>query len=356
MSYLLAFILAMGISIALIPLIIHWARKRNIFDAHDERKIHSGNIPRLGGLAIYLGFLVGFCIAAFIIGRLYPSFAIPSVFWIIFGAGFGFHVLGLVDDLRGGLRARFKFLIQFLLAVVVVAAGYSFRVLELPFAPYRLELGFFGPVITVFWIVGLSNALNLIDGMDGLAGGIAMIGTAVWALFFFKTGQTFPALVTFVLCGAIGGFLFYNFPPASIFMGDSGSLFLGFILAVVPLLGAPTGQAESGLIQAVTICLIPVLDTFAAILRRWRLGVSFFTPDKYHVHHKLLNLGFQPRYILVIIYALCIGLGATVLVSIFVNPQLSFYLMMGGWAFCGCIFIVLHFLKEKKVRFFGKAE
>jgi UDP-GlcNAc:undecaprenyl-phosphate/decaprenyl-phosphate GlcNAc-1-phosphate transferase len=192
--------------------------------------------------------------------------------------------------------------------------------------------------------------------MDGLAGGIAMIGAAVWALFFFKTGQSLPALVALSACGAIGGFLFFNFPKASIFMGDSGSLFLGFVLAVVPLLGTPGNMAESGLIQAITICLIPILDTFAAMLRRMRLGVSFFTPDKFHVHHKLLNLGFQPRQILVIIYALCIGLGATVLVGIYVNPKLSFYLMMGGWVICGCIFIVLHFLKEKKVRLFGKEE
>jgi UDP-GlcNAc:undecaprenyl-phosphate GlcNAc-1-phosphate transferase len=356
MSYILAFILAMGVSTLLIPLITFWAHRRNIFDAHDERKIHTGNIPRLGGLGIYLGFLVGFCIAALIIARLFPSFTIPPVFWVIFGAGLGFHVLGLVDDLRGGLRARFKFFIQLILAIVVVVAGYRFSVLELPFAPYKLELGLFGPIITVLWIVGLSNALNLIDGMDGLAGGIAMIGTAIWAIFFFKTGQSLPALVALAACGAIGGFLFFNFPPASIFMGDSGSLFLGFVLAVVPLLGTAENQAESGLIQAITIGLIPILDTFAAMIRRWRLGVSFFTPDKYHVHHKLLNLGLQPRYILVIIYALCIGLGATVLVSIFVSPQLSFYLMMGGWAVCGCIFIVLHFLKEKKVRLFGKAE
>jgi UDP-GlcNAc:undecaprenyl-phosphate GlcNAc-1-phosphate transferase len=204
----------------------------------------------------------------------------------------------------------------------------------------------------VLWIVGIANAVNLLDGMDGLAGGISLIGVAVWAILFFKSGQSLPAQAACAAAGAILGFLFFNFPPASIFMGDSGSLFLGYLLAVLPLLGYSQNQMESGLVPAITVCLIPILDTFAAILRRWRRGVSFLTPDKYHVHHKLLNLGFSTRQILAIIYTLCIVLGACVLAGIYVSPFLSFVLMMAGWAVCGSIFVVLHFLKKNNIRLF----
>jgi UDP-GlcNAc:undecaprenyl-phosphate GlcNAc-1-phosphate transferase len=239
---------------------------------------------------------------------------------------------------------------QILFALLIVSVGYYFRVIEIPVAPYRLDLGLLGPAITFFWILGIANAINLIDGLDGLASGIALIGAGVWAVLYLKTGQILPALISISAVGAILGFLFYNFPPATIFMGDSGSLFLGFLLAVLPLLGGSGEKMETGLIPAITICLIPILDTFAAILRRWREGVSFFTADKFHLHHKLLNLGFNARQILAIIYSICTILGLAVLSAVYVNPTLSFWLMLAGWFGGAAIFILLHFLKERNIR------
>ena len=211
---------------------------------------------------------------------------IPLSFVLVLALGLGCHLLGLVDDFKN-LSARIKLGVQLLLAIAVVALGYSFSVIEIPVAPYRLELGFLGPIITVIWIVGITNALNLIDGMDGLASGIALIGSIVWAMLYLKTGHYLPALIALSAVGAIIGFLFFNFPPATIFMGDSGSLFLGFLLAILPLIGGKGTAMATGIVPAITICLIPILDTLAAMLRRARRGVSFFTADKFHLHHKL---------------------------------------------------------------------
>jgi UDP-GlcNAc:undecaprenyl-phosphate/decaprenyl-phosphate GlcNAc-1-phosphate transferase len=350
MTFLFTFVLAFLFVLALIPAIIYIARRRGWFDTVGGRKIHTGNIPRLGGVGIALGFLASYPLSLFLVRSIYPTQAPPSLsFWVLFASGYGFHLLGLVDDFKD-LKGRLKFLFQFLLALCVVLAGYSFKKIEIPVAPYKIELGLLGPAITVFWIIGISNAMNLIDGMDGLSGGIALIGSGVWAMLYLKSGQNIPALAAVAAGGACLGFLFYNFPPASIFMGDSGSLFLGYLFAVMPLMGSGSDAVETGLIPAVTICLIPLMDTFAAIIRRWRSHVSFFTADKYHLHHKLLNLGFAPRQILAIIYGLCTILGFATLTSVYVSPVLSFWLMLGGWVVVASIFVLLHFLKERHVR------
>jgi UDP-GlcNAc:undecaprenyl-phosphate GlcNAc-1-phosphate transferase len=351
MTFMLAFMLSVFLSLLFTPIVTHMAKKKGWFDSVGERKIHTGNIPRLGGMAISLGFFISFFLALLIINGIKPGTLQPDLrFFVLIAAGYGFHILGLVDDFKN-LRGRVKFLVQFLLAIAIVASGYYIRSVEIPVEPFRIDLGFWGPILTVIWIVGVTNALNLMDGMDGMASGVAFIGALVWTAVYLKTGQQLPALVALSMAGAIFGFLFFNFPPANIFMGDSGSLFLGFILSVLPLLGNSEAQMQTGLVPAITICLIPILDTFAAMIRRWRRGVSFFTPDKYHLHHKLLNLGFSPRQILAIIYSLCALLGCSVLVGVYVEPRLSFWLMTGAWAAFGAIFVLLHFLKEKKVRF-----
>jgi len=146
--------------------------------------------------------------------------------------------------------------------------------------------------------------------------------------------------------------VFFNFPPASIFMGDSGSLLLGYMLAVLPLLADGGTAGGMRLVPAITIVFIPILDTFAAMLRRWRRGVSFFTPDRYHVHHKLLGLGISTRSILVLIYGLSIILGASVLASVYADPKTSLILMFAGWLVSGGIFVALHFLNKHGVQFF----
>lgn len=355
MSFLLTFVLSFLACAAFLPIVLKIARANGWYDSTGGRKIHTGNIPRLGGVGMALAFFVTFLIVYAVyspLGKL-PS---PGLrFWFLLVIGLGFHLLGLADDFVD-LRGRLKFVIQILLGLAVIALGFGFTVIELPFPPFELRLGIFGPIITLLWIVGLCNAMNLIDGLDGLAGGVAFIGCALWAVLFYMQAQYLPAIVATAAGGAILGFLFFNFPPASIFMGDSGSLFLGFILAILPLLGNARSQGETGLLQAITISLVPLLDTVAAILRRWRHGVSFFTADRYHIHHKLLNLGFDIRQVLVIIYGLCMILGAAVLSTIYTSGTLGFIFMVLSWALVGGFFVVLHYLKENKVKLIRRGE
>jgi UDP-GlcNAc:undecaprenyl-phosphate GlcNAc-1-phosphate transferase len=355
MSYLLTFVISFLACAAFLPIVLKFAHANGWYDSTGGRKIHSGNVPRLGGVGMVLAFFV----TALLVYAVYNSLGkLPSPglrFWLLMAIGFGFHLLGLADDFMD-LRGRLKFVIQILLGLAVIALGYGFTVIELPFPPFELKLGLLGPVLTLLWIVGLCNAMNLIDGLDGLAGGVAFIGCAVWAVLFYMQAQYLPAIVATAAGGAILGFLFFNFPPAGIFMGDSGSLFLGFILAVLPLLGSARTQGETGLLQAITISLVPLLDTLAAILRRWRHGVSFFTGDRFHIHHKLLNLGFSIRQVLVIVYGLCMILGAAVLLTIYTGEALGFAFMILSWALVGGFFLVLHYLKENKVRLIRRGE
>jgi UDP-GlcNAc:undecaprenyl-phosphate GlcNAc-1-phosphate transferase len=355
MSYLLTFVFSFILSVGLIPLILRISRKRGWYDGKDARKLHEGDIPRLGGVGMAIGFFVS-------IIAVYSVFAamgrLPSVdwrFWAMLGIGAGFHVLGLLDDFLD-LRARLKFLVQVALALAVVVAGFGFTIIEVPFSPYIINLGILGPPITLLWIVGICNAINLMDGIDGLAGGVTFIAAAIWAVLFYKNFQYLPAMVATAAGGAILGFLFFNFPPANIFMGDSGSLLLGFILAVLPLLGGKWNQGTTGLLTAVTICFVPIMDTIAAVIRRWRAGLSFFTPDRFHVHHKLLNLGFSTRQVLAIVYALCVLAGASALCTIYLRDSLAFVFMVLSWALIGIFFIILHFLKENEVKLINRPD
>jgi len=355
MSYVLTFIISFLTAMAVVPTMIRMARIRGWYDSVGGRKLHKGKIPRLGGVGIACGFFVAVVIVYFIYNPLGKLRSPGMRFWLLMAVGAGYQILGLVDDFIG-LAARLKFVVQIALAIAVVALGYGFSYVEVPFAPYRLTLGVFGPAITVLWIVGVANAVNLIDGMDGLAGGLAFISSATWVVLFYMNAQYLPAIVATAAGGAILGFLFFNFPPANIFMGDSGSLFIGFLLAIVPLLGGVQYQGETGLLPAITICLIPLLDTVSAILRRWRIGVSFFTADRFHVHHKLLNLGFNVRQTLAILYGLDVLLSAAAVSTIYVSMRISFILMVTSWVLVLAFYLALHYLKQNEVKLIARPE
>lgn len=348
MSYLMTFVSAFILAIFILPFVLRLSHKRGWYDTTGGRKIHKGNVPRLGGIGVTYAFFISFLIVFAIFN---PPGRLPSPgyrFWLLLALGACCHALGLADDFRD-LRGKFKFAIQFLIAALIVGLGYWFRVVELPCAPYELSLGWVGMPLTVLWIVGIFNAINLIDGMDGLAGGLVFIACATWAVIFYMRAEYLPAMVATAAGGAIFGFLFFNFPPASIFMGDSGSLFLGFVLAILPLIGSGRHEGDTGLIQSVTICLIPIGDTIAAILRRWRLGVSFFTADRYHVHHKLLNLGLNTRQSLAIIYTLAVISGAAALSPLYFGPAASFAMMLSAWVFIFVVFMVMHYFKVNEI-------
>lgn len=350
MFILYSAVLACLQNLAFVPIIIWIARRNKWYDEVNERKIHKGNIPRLGGIGIFLSFAVTLCVASLVFIKDPANAPWGPKYWPVAISFIVIHFMGLADDFKN-LRARFRFAIQLCVAVLVVASGFRFDDIYLPFLDSEIALGWVAFPLSVIWIVGITNSINLIDGMDGLCGGISLLASCVYGIIYIEQGFLFPALTAFILAGAIAGYLFYNFPPAKIFMGDSGSTLLGFAIAVLPLMGKADIATGSGIgiWSAITITLIPIFDTFAAMWRRKRAGVSFFTADKYHLHHKLLNLGFSTRQILAITYASCLLLGTVAISSLYVDKYVNWILIMISWAIYAGLFFLLHYMKEKNV-------
>lgn len=337
---LLPALVAAALSLIGTPLILSIAHRRGWFDVPDDtRKIHTGAIPRLGGIAMFWAFIL-----ALLVSALMGAFQLEASLFVLLGGAAAIHAMGLADDFRN-LRAYFKFGVQLLVAIAVAAAGYRFE--YLPGFGSGIELGVFSWIITVVWIVGISNAINMIDGMDGLAGGISLIAALSFGGLHLALGQTGGAILAFALTGAIVGFLFFNFPPARIFMGDSGSLFLGYCLSVLPLLGTAAYPREFSFLAAGTIVAIPVLDVFAAILRRRRRGQGVMTPDREHLHHKLMDLGLDARQILALVYAAAIGLGVVGMLATVLLPGASVIALIAALAIATAAFVWLHYAKKR---------
>ena len=253
---------------------------------------------------------------------------------------------GAVDDVIN-LRARTKFLFQVAAALLIAIGGIQIDSVSLPYIG-RIHLGVLAVPITVLWFVGLTNAVNFIDGMDGLAGGIAAFAATGMAVIALLQGQLVTAVIALALLGALAGFLTYNLPPASIFMGDSGSHFLGFTLALLPLLGISRAASLGTLLVPVTLLLIPVLDVAAAIVRRTRARKPFWKPDRDHIHHKLLDLGLSDRKILVAVYSVCAYLAAVSITAVILPREMELFLVLVVWAGILVAYGVLTYLRKQR--------
>jgi len=339
----LSAMVAAVLSLVLVGLSIQLARKKGWFDNPDDpRKIHKGMVPRLGGPGIAIAFII-----SVVLFNRWFSVVIPFRYYVLAACAVALHIVGLLDDFKN-LRARFKFLVQLIAAGATVAAGFSFSTLSLPFLSAPIKLGAAGMAITVVWIVGMANAVNMIDGMDGLAGGVGLIAAASFGAIHIMLGNSQSAVVALSLAGALVGFLFFNFPKASIFMGDSGSLFLGYVLSVLPLLDGSQRPWLLGVMPAGTVLAVPIFDVFAAMIRRRRRGDSIMTPDREHLHHKLLDQGLEVRQILAIIYTICIGLGAVVAMGVYMTPSCATIIQAVALVILAGGFIVLHYYKERR--------
>lgn len=274
----------------MVPFVKKIAEHVGAMDIPNERKVHTKPMPRLGGLAIYFGFLLG-----------YMLFGEHSLIMnaILIGS-FIIVLTGVIDDIKP-LMAATKFIGQLAAALIVVCYGNLLLKDVSAFGIY-INFSWLSYPITVFFILGCINCMNLIDGLDGLAGGISAIyflTIGIIAAIGGSTGLDF--VLSFVMFGATLGFLVHNFYPASIFMGDSGSMFLGFIISVVALLGFKNVTMTS-LIIPLLVLAIPILDTLFAIIRRALKGQNIAKPDKFHIHHQLLNRNFSQRATVLIIY------------------------------------------------------
>lgn len=324
----LSLALAVVLSAILIPLIIAFCHKHQLYDRLNDRKIHSNSkMPRLGGVGIAVSFILTIVILRYLqIDAFEVAYGSYSLKPIIIGATIIF-LMGLFDDLID-LRALLKLALQAAAALIVMLAGYRFKYMIVPFGKGILNFGAFSYPLTFLWIVGITNAINLIDGIDGLAGGISGLVAMAFALFFMFTSNLLPAEICLALVGSLIGFLIFNLPPAKIFMGDSGSLFLGYVLAIIPLMSQYKGfqGSDIGVFSAATVLSIPILDTLMAIYRRWRAHKSFFSADRKHLHHRLLDMGIRPPRILLLLYSLTIVLGLVSLSSLFIPLSWSFTL------------------------------
>lgn len=287
LTLILCFLLTLGIT----PLVKKLAYKVGATDQPNVRKVHQKIMPRLGGLAIYIGFIAGFLI-------LRPED--PYAGAIILGSAV-ILLTGMADDIFE-LSPRLKLLGQLTAAFTVVLGGVQIEFINLPFGGV-LEFGMFSIPITILWIVGITNAINLIDGLDGLAAGVSTIGLATIGFMAMLKGDVFVMSLALILIVSTLGFLYFNFHPAKIFMGDTGALFLGYMIAVLSMLGFKNVTMIS-LIVPLIILGVPISDTFFAIIRRIVNKSPLSAPDKSHLHHCLLRIGFTHKQTVIIIYAI----------------------------------------------------
>ena len=298
--------------VLIMPLIMKIAKHVNALDIPNERKVHKTPMPRLGGLGIFFGFLLGY--------MLFCS-QTPQMISILIGS-FILIIVGMVDDINP-IKPMVKFAGQIVAAIIVVYYG---NVIMQDVSAYGLYINFgiLAKPITIIFILGIINCLNLIDGLDGLAGGISTIFFITISIIISIMGiyNGLDASLSLIMIGATLGFLVYNFHPAKIFMGDSGSMFLGYMIAVISLLGFKNVTLTSFLVP-VLILAIPILDTFFAIIRRLLKGESFAKADKEHFHHQILKMAGNQVKTVLIIYLIQILFSSASIVYVLRNPKLG---------------------------------
>ena len=316
-TILLSFLTAFFLTLLITPLVIRIAQRFGLVDHPTERKIHTVPIPRIGGLAIFSSFFLS--LGLLYLFRQYSDpilllFNDSRIFKFSIGAVIIF-ALGMVDDIRG-LSFKVKFAGQIFVGVVAWYCGLRIGTISFPFI-HSLSLGYFSLPATMFWFVLVINAINLVDGLDGLAAGIALF-VCLTMLFICapQSGLITTTLAFDCLAGCLLGFLRYNFNPATIFMGDSGSYFIGYSLAALSIAGSMKGQVATAMLIPVIAMGVPLFDALWAPLRRFVLGKKMFMPDMKHFHHNLVKMGYTQRRAVLFLYSVTIvlGLGAIMLV------------------------------------------
>lgn len=332
------FLIAGGIAFALTPLIRRLSLKFGWLDKPNWRKLNKKPMPLLGGIAIYLGFVIALVLCIF----KEPFTANLSKLLGLLGSSFIIVLVGIADDLKG-LTPRRKLLYQIMAATIVSLFGYTIIKISHPlggdsfYAPTFISIA-----VTIFWIVGFTNAINLLDGLDGLASGVVAIISG--SLFFaaIRINNPVMAILSIAIAGSSLGFLPHNFYPAKIFMGDSGSMFLGFTLSLISIEGAYKGATLTAILVPVIAMAVPTIDTGLSIIRRLLSGKGVFKADKEHIHHRLLLREGSQKKAVITLYSLTISFG---LIAVALSS------MKGVWAFFAIfitILLTLRWLKNSK--------
>jgi len=343
-TYLCVYLGSTFLALLITPLVIWVARKAKVLDSPDVRKVHLKSIPRIGGVAIFISAICLILPVLFlqnVIGDKFQDIQL-KIITLLSAAAFMFLV-GLIDDIKG-LRARIKLMAQLTAAIVVCSVG--IRIESVAIADWlTLNFGLFSWPLTLLWIVGVTNAVNLSDGLDGLAAGISAIACGVIAILAIQSGQAVMAVLMLAMLGSLSGFLVFNFNPAKIFMGDCGSLFLGFTIATASVMCASKSSAFVGLALPMLALGIPIFDTLFSMLRRFLERRSVFSPDRSHFHHHLLALGLTQRHVVLVIYALT-AIAASLGMFMMVTRNIQSLTIL----FCVLLLIVLVFRVVGSVR------
>ena len=260
---------------------------------------HVGVIPRIGGVGIALGLVATYLLCFFLLDEKDNK---SLMHYGVFAGAISAFLLGFIDDLCP-LGAKLKMLVQIGIGLAAYYCGLSIERVAVPLFGMEFQLGFFGLLVTVFWYVAMMNLINLVDGLDGLAGGIGLMLMVLLAFLSFSKGSAFSFILSLGMVGSLLGFLFHNFPPAKVYMGDSGAYMIGFVIAAISLLNSEKGAVLAALIAPVLALALPIIDVGYAILRRGIKGLPLFRPDREHIHHRLLRAGLSHRNTVLILYS-----------------------------------------------------
>lgn len=315
------------------PLIILFCKKFSLYDSVNARKIHSGNIPRLGGVGIIIAFMLSVVPCFLIDKNLSTMNTIP-----ILVAGFIIFLFGIIDDIFE-MRAFLKLIVQLVATSIVVLNGFRFRQIFGWTMPAPIAM-----ILTFGWILGIINAYNLIDGLDGLCGMLSFT-TLLTISFVLRNSYLEGTAVSLILAAAVLGFLVYNwpFPNAKIFMGDGGSQCLGFMIATIPLYTSHSEFEYNKFLMMLVIVSFPMMDTIAAIWRRLRDHHPIMSPDRSHLHHKLLNLGFSKKQALYMLFGIQLLICITIVLSTFLEKEKAAILLGVAFGFMICFFAIIHY-------------
>lgn len=313
--------------VCIIPIVKKIANYVGALDIPNARKVHTVPTPRLGGLGVYGGFLLGYMI----FGE-----HTPTMNSILIGS-FVLIITGMIDDIKP-MPAKPKFLCQTIAALIVVIYG-QLLFKEVSFFGINIDFGYFSYPLTILFILGCINSINFIDGLDGLSSGIASIFfLTIGIIASFQGRYGLPVVLTFTMLGSTMGFLIHNFNPATIFLGDTGSMFIGFIISVITLLGFKT-LITSSIIIPLCILIVPILDTMCAIIRRKLKGESIDTPDKCHFHHQFIKRNLSVKTTVLIIYLITALFSTASVIWLLVSQKIG-YIIYGVLTFMLVIFVL----------------
>lgn len=340
-QYIMLFCTALAASIAITPFIIRFAVRIGAMDVpRDNRRVHKEPKPLIGGLAIFASFVITILIFLPITKQLIG---------ILLGSTF-IMICGFIDDLKP-MRPRIKLILQVFGAIILVYFGVRIKIVTNPFDNMGMsDIGWLSVPATIFWIVGVTNAFNIIDGLDGLAAGVASISCITLFIISLINGRITAAFLTAALAGSTIGFLPYNFNPAKIFMGDTGAQFLGFVLAAISIQGAIKSAAAIVITVPILALGLPIYDTLISMIRRFINKRPVMEADRGHLHHRLLDMGLSQRQAVLVMYSISALLGISAIFAMELSTIKSFFILL--FVICAVFFLAkeLGLFKKKSER------